>query len=583
MCGLFGHTGLKTEANLDHSHESLHCLTHRGPDGWHYHAVNDVYLGHRRLSILDLSEQGRQPMSAHNVHITVNGEIYNFQTLRTELEGMGYIFNSHSDSEVVLHGYHAWGIESLLDRMDGMFALAIYDATLDKIYLARDHVGIKPLYYGLKNQHISWASELKALTHFYGAENLKIEPTALYDFLTYLYIPCPKTLYKDIYKLEPAHYLIFNLKTHIVETHRYWSLDDVMAAAISHSDNIRDVLAQSIREQLVSDVPVGFFLSGGIDSSTVCFEAAQQIQNMHSFSIGNVDPNNDETEYAKMVADQIGATHHTDVFHHDLANKNFELLRILYDEPFADVSAFPTYQVCCLAKQNVTVVLTGDGGDELFGGYGRYLRADEIFNPPTSSQSDFKNQWIELCLAIPVRKIQRKARKNFFSVLNDPMARWTYVMDGMIANDPAKKAIKKQYHIPDDYDDYWYYRQYDRPDLPSKTRAQYLDFHTYMHDSVLTKVDRASMRVAIETRVPFLSKAMISAAWRYRDVDHYKDGQLKSILKQAYRGLLPDVILDRRKQGFAVGRTRKTDRLHHKNTPLPLQILNQLYTEIPLS
>lgn len=583
MCGIFGHTDFRPE-RIDHSHAALQTLMHRGPDSWHFEIKDGVYTGHRRLSILDLSENGRQPMVSNGVYLTVNGEIYNFEALRRDLtDHHGVTFSSSSDSEVLLHGYIHWGIDRLLDAIDGMFALALFDSNKGKIILARDHAGIKPLYYGLRNGALAWASELKALERFYGVANLQVDPEAVYDFMTYLYIPCPKTFYKDVFKLDPGHSLMFDVSTGHLQAKRYWSLDGIdrrAAGSEGWQDFIRDALHTAVKEQLVADVPVGFFLSGGVDSSVVCYEASTCLENLSTFSIGHVDKDADESPYARLVAERIGSNHYGSAFSQQIANENFPLLRNFYDEPFADVSAIPTNEVCRLARERVTVVLTGDGGDELFGGYIYYSEAQNIFAAHVKNKTWLRPVVVAIKAHAPHRLIVKKAQRYEIKTIADPIERWAKVKGGLLRTDPFKRQWATSHDIPHDYDDYWYYRKYDRPELSPKTRAQYLDFHTYLHDSVLTKVDRASMAIALETRVPFLSKKMIAAAWSVPEDVRYLDGQLKGLLKSAYSANVPKEALYRPKQGFGIGRIGKKDKLYDRAKNLPKQILQNLFPEL---
>lgn len=583
MCGIFGHTGLKID-QIDQSHSALHTLTHRGPDSWHHETKAEVYLGHRRLSILDLSINGRQPMQANGVYLTVNGEIYNFQALRRELvENYQVEFVSKSDSEILLHGYIHWGIEPLLDKVDGMFALALFDSRDSKIILARDHAGIKPLYYGLINGELSWSSELKALECFYGKSNLTIDKTAVYDFMTYLYVPCPKTLYQNVFKLEPGHFLSYDLAAQRVETKRYWSLDTLERQVVEDANCkafIQTAVHKAVQEQLVSDVPVGFFLSGGIDSSIICYEASSCIEELLTFTIGNADKSVDEAPFAQMVAERIGAEHHCKVFSSRIADENFPLMRNFYDEPFGDVSALPTNEVCKLAREKVTVVLTGDGGDELFGGYSHYEDAERIFDIASNSKAWIRPIVVALKNHAPHRSLAKKAQRYEAKTIDDPIERWAKAKGGILKTDVFKRDWAKKNGIAEDYDDYWYYRKHDNPRLSPKTRAQHLDFHTYLHDSVLTKVDRASMAVGLETRVPFLSKDAIAAAWSVPEHLRYRDGELKGVLKHIYSDSLPAEVLYRRKQGFAVGPIEKTAKLYDRTKNVPRQILRQLFPEV---
>ena len=317
MCGIFGHTCF-SEETLNRSREALNTLIHRGPDQWGEWYDSTVFIGHRRLSILDLSENGRQPMTDedHQLVITVNGEIYNFKELREQIKHQ-YHFKSESDSEIVLYGYKAWGIERLLNLIDGMYAFCVYDKTRQKIFLARDRVGIKPLYYATLGNLIVWASELKAIECFC-KENLDVDHTAIYDFLTYSYIPAPKTMYKNVFKLEPAHYLEIDIRQNSVTNHCYWELQ-VAEKSVSLEDaasQLRYLVQKSVREQLMSDVPVGFFLSGGMDSSVVVAEASGISNKIHTYSIGFDVETHSETHYADIVARHFQTNHNKKILNH---------------------------------------------------------------------------------------------------------------------------------------------------------------------------------------------------------------------------------------------------------------------------
>ncbi len=581
MCGLFGHSDIKKD-DLKKAHAALNTLAHRGPNGWSFKHVNGVYSGHRRLSIIDLSTNGTQPMQAKGVTLTANGEIYNYKILRKELEKKHKVrFTSHSDSEVLLHGYIAWGIDELLERVDGMFALTLHDSRNGKIYLARDHAGIKPLYYSTIGNTLGWASELKALVNFHGKRNLKIDHTAVYDFLTYGYIPTPKSLYRNIHKLEPAHYACFDINSGKLHKKRYWQLP--VGRNITNEKTarklVKNAIATSVKEQLMSDVPIGTFLSGGVDSSIVSYEAAQLIKHLNTCSIGMADPSVDETRYARQVAQKLGTRHHTRHLDQALVNKQFNKLREWFDEPFADTSAFPTYQVSELAKETMTVVLTGDGGDELYGGYVHYTKWFSKLTPWLGFLFPLRQPviWLKNHSSGKLHSLARKLE--IFTLLN-PLERQIRLRGGLLKHDRFKARFRKKFKIPKNYDELWYHKAFYRPDLPIKSRSMYLDFHTVMHDDFLTKVDRASMAVALETRVPFLSKAGIETAWQISEGLLFKNGELKSLLKSLYDGPLPHECLYRQKQGFSVGKAQKTDKLSLNGRTLVENLLEKLWPEL---
>lgn len=550
MCGIFGFTKFKKE-DLEKARESLHTLHHRGPDQWNDYFDKDIYIGHQRLSILDLSEHGKQPMITpdEKVIITVNGEIYNFLELKKELEHK-YDFKSTSDSEVVLYGYIEWGIDKLLEKIDGMYAISIYDKEKEELFLARDRAGIKPLYYGNINGQISWASELKAIQKLYENQNiLEYDYTAFYDFLTYLYIPTPKSMYKNVCKLEPAHYLKIDVRSNNFEKVQYWELeinqcnDDIETA----KKKIYDLVKKSVDEQMVADVPVGFFLSGGMDSSTVVALASKNHNDINTFAIGFQDKQKDESIFAKKTSEYFKTKH----LEKKLNDKSIELIfdDIVnwYDEPNALSSSYPSYYVAELAKHNSTVVLTGDGGDEVFGGYNWYKRFESL------QKYSFPFLRILKLFTSPLKKqknIFGKVARRFEALfLLNEMEIYTRLMGGMLKDE--KEKYRKLWNIDEDYDDYWYFRKYYKKNCDLYTRLQYLDFHTFLPDACLAKVDRTSMAVSLECRVPFLSKEIIEYCFSLKDNVRLYNSELKGAMKETFREILPSEIINRDKKGFS--------------------------------
>lgn len=550
MCGIFGLVST-SDIDLDRAVEALNSMEHRGPDQFNYLKTENAFVGHRRLSILDLSDAGKQPMSFGDVSITVNGEIYNYRELKNDLKNK-YEFLSDSDSEVVLFGYIEWGIDELLSRIEGMYAISIFDYERKKVYIARDRVGIKPLYYFSNGNDFSWSSELKAIQKYYG-ETLSYDKTAFYDFLTYLYIPTPKTMYKNVHKVEPGHYISFNIDNRTVESKMYWdvSVSERNIDVLEAKNTLRKLIDRSVSEQLVSDVPVGFFLSGGVDSSVVVASASKSIHDMNTFTIGFDDPEHCESKFAEQIARLFDTNHSVQTLDSMQAKQLMSKLVEWYDEPFADTSAFPSYIVSKLARKKVTVVLTGDGGDEVFGGYNWYreykkasgslLRKVFSITQPLIDRvkPNIKNQLI--------RKIVTKFEREF-TVTGFEL--YTKLMGGLIKNE--KKDFASALGIPDSYDDYWHFRKYYRDDLPIYTRLQYLDFKTYLPDDILTKMDRVSMAVSLECRVPLLSTELIEFSFSLPEDVRYEHGNLKGLLKLAYSDSLPEQILHRKKRGFSI-------------------------------
>jgi asparagine synthase (glutamine-hydrolysing) len=549
MCGIFGHT-IINHIDLTESRSSLNTLFHRGPDQWSDWHDNEVYCGHRRLSIIDLSENGKQPMHSDQVVLTANGEIYNFELLKVELD-KDYCFASNSDSEVLLHGYKKWGIDGLLSRIEGMFAFTIYDIKKHKLYLVRDRVGIKPLYYGNIAGRWSWASELKALEKFYSNVNLIDDNTAIYDFLTYLYIPTPKTRYKNIFKLPPAHYIEIDLRDGSNRIHRYWELktEEKRLNIIEASNMLRQLIQSSISDQMVSDVPVGFFLSGGLDSSIIVAESSNISDHINTYSIGFDVLSHNELEFADIIAEKYNTNHHTRILSlRDAENLSYKM-KDWYDEPFADTSALPTYIVSKFAREGSTVVLTGDGGDEIFGGYTWYKRYKNI-----SSFTLSVPEWIKKIIIDNHRKNRYSLKGKILNQIEylsvNKFELYVKLMGGLLKEE--KIQYREQFSIPSDYDDYWYYKSFYKPELPLFKRLQYLDFHTYLPDDILTKVDRVTMAVSLEARVPLLDTQLIEFMFSLPENLVYHDNKLKGLLKLAYKKELPEAILAREKKGFNI-------------------------------
>lgn len=574
MCGLFGFIALDNKGiDLAAARAARDSLTHRGPDQSGEWLGGPVYMGHRRLSILDLSENGRQPMTGADgaVAISVNGEIYNFAALRTELEAAGAHFRSTSDSEVVLHGYLQWGFDRLLDRIDGMYAIAVADLREGILHLARDRVGIKPLFYSAWKGGFAWASEPKAILGFRRDAPPDTEPTALHDFLTYRYIPAPKTAWRDVFKLPPAHVLRFRLSDGNISTRRYWRLpvDDSPVDDEAAAEELRALVAKSVAEQHAADVPLGVFLSGGMDSSIITAHSALSGTPPWTFSIGFGIEGFDETPYAEAMARHVGAEHTSRVVSPEMDVPFPEWLSETFDEPFADHSALPTWHVAKHARSRVTVALSGDGGDELFGGYRWY------------GQFARRERWIRLLARAPevvwrgsaprVAMIARgvaaaKRDPGPLSVLNA-----LYFCE---AGDAARERWRRALEIPDDYDDMWFFRAFWMPEVGPRKALQHLDFHTFLPDDVLTKVDRVTMAHGLEARVPMLSKELVEFAFGLPETFLYRNDALKGGLKYTFRDMLPEAVLSRAKRGFGLPWRAWGERLIGNEESLQQAVLN---------
>jgi asparagine synthase (glutamine-hydrolysing) len=552
MCGFVG----GTDPSWDFT-AALASIEHRGPDDGRLHLDGPVRVGFRRLSIIDLDAAAMQPMFTDDgeTWIVFNGEIYGFLGLRDELGKLGHNFRTQSDTEVLLRAYLEWG-DGFIDHVDGMFAIALWDARDRKLRLYRDRPGIKPLYYYYDGRRFAFASELKAIEAALDANDLQVDQTALYDFLGYRYVPAPKTLYRNCFKLPPAHGIVYDPDSgKLSDPAPYWSVPvpasprDILVDEAG--EELRSLIDESVRDQMISDVPLGFFLSGGVDSSTIVASASGLGANVSTFSIGFDSDEKSETPYAREVAALFGTQHHERMLSQAAAGDLLPHLKKWFDEPFADESAMPTYLVSKVARENVTVVLTGDGGDEVFGGYRTYPRFQRYERLPS---------WPAVVDRLAYRLRQpfgrRSAVTRTMKVLEIAFARgpglWGRIMHGM--PETAKAGYREHFGIRGDYDDWWHYRKHWRDDLPVRTRLQLVDFHTFMPGMVLTKVDRTSMAVSLEARVPFLARKIIEFSFALPEEIRYHGGELKGILKYAYKDILPQNILFRRKKGFGIPR-----------------------------
>ena len=546
MCGIIG--GNHSGWNYD---KGIASMRHRGPDGIRVSRMPDFTLAFARLAIMDLSEQGMQPMFScdNQVGIVFNGEIYGYQKLRNELLQKGYRFRSTSDTEVILNAYLEWG-EKFINRVDGMFGMAIYDRRDGKVRLLRDRIGIKPLYYYYDGANFGFSSELKGILNMCGNISFQIDNTAVYDFLNYTYIPDPKTYYKYVYRLLPGHRMIFDIKSRkIVKDSAYWRLkvNAYQGSQRKQGDlveELKSLVESSVKKQMVADVPVGTFLSGGVDSSIVTYEGHRVNPQLETFSIGFASARYNELRYAQELSDRYQIHLNSKMFNHDVFKGYYGRLRDWYDEPFADTSAFPTYAVSQLAREKVTVVLTGDGGDEIFGGYGRQ-RA--IWQKEKEKGPDHR---LVSALYLQYYKNTGEAGRDYF---------WLDDLEFLLrANSKRPQAsdreLRKQLKIDRDYDTFWAFRKYYLKDLPPMTRAQFLDIKTYLPGDILTKVDRASMAVSLETRVPLLDRRLVEFAFSLSEEDRCPKGELKGLFKKAYEAEIGRRILYRRKQGFCMPR-----------------------------
>lgn len=539
MCGILG----GNNKSWDYE-KALQSIQYRGPDGMKITHTEGFSLGFVRLSIIDLSNHAMQPMSTPDgtVQIVFNGEIYNYKKIKEKLQN-NYEFKTASDTEVILAAYMTYG-DKFVRYIDGMFAIAIYDGRTKKVKLFRDRVGIKPLYYFYDGKNFAFCSELKGLISLKIKDNYKIDYTALYDFLTYNYIPEPKSMYKLIFKLKPASWMEYDISTGVLSKQRdYWNLkincyQEQKIDIDETSYQLERYIHNSINQQLNADVSVGVFLSGGIDSSIVACEVKKINEKIVSYSLGFTDRRYSELKYANMVAQFLDIEIKTGEYNRQLLEKEYSKIKNWFDEPFSDSSCYPTFWVSQLAGKDVKVVLTGDGGDELFGGYQQYkLLADRLTGKNKRIISNFYQNYFQPNTTIEDFLLEDLALYAKYS--------------GFLLNKKVKRKYAKKWNIPRDYDDYWFLRQYYNKELPVRTRLQYMDFNSFLR-RVLVKVDRTSMQNSVEARVPLLSKNIIEYAFSLPEETRFYQNKLKGILKHTYKNKLPKEILNREKKGFTL-------------------------------
>ena len=568
MCGILGF--LTSKATDVPDHEVLRTmrdsLVHRGPDdsGEFIRPVDDrgpfVFLGHRRLSIIDLSG-GHQPLSNENetVWAIFNGEIYNFRELRSGLEARGHKFKTNSDTEVIVHSYEEYG-EECFKRFNGMFAIGIWDESQKRLVLARDRLGKKPLYYSLINGTFIFASELKAILG-YPYFPRKVDPLSLMKYLFFEYIPSPHTIFKDAKKLPPASYLIWEGRK--TEVQEYWSpfcIEQTEKDLPEAEVELRmvDLLRNSVKRRLISDVPLGVFLSGGIDSSTITAFAQKEVPGkIETFSIGFEDPSFDESKYARLVSKYLGTEHHEQtMIPSDLLNLVPNLPDIL-DEPMADASILPTYLLSKFTREHVTVALGGDGGDELFAGYPTYLahkfaRRYEMFRGNLHPLIAF------LVNLLPVSdnniSFDFKVKK-FLSGIGYPDGIRNFVWLGSFSFPELRKILSPGLDVPfDPIRIAEEIQSYERgfPLKDETTLLQYLDLKLYLQDDILVKVDRASMACSLEVRAPFLDHEFVEFVMNLPSSLKLRRFTAKYLLKKVMKDFLPKEVIHRKKKGFGV-------------------------------
>ncbi len=563
MCGIAGIIDTVGQRPIDSSllRRMTDRLAHRGPDGSGFHIANGVGFGHRRLAIIDVAG-GQQPLFNEDgtVSVTFNGEIYNYQELMLELEQKGHCFKTRSDTEVIVHAWEEWG-EASVSRFRGMFAFAIWDENRQTAFLARDRFGKKPLYYTiLGDGRLLFASEMKALLACPDVPR-HINPAAVEDYFAYGYVPESKSIYSDILKLPPGHHLTVIRGRQRKNPVQYWDLSFECGSKVKTEEQAQhellDQLRDSVRMRLISEVPLGAFLSGGVDSSAVVAMMAETSDLVNSFSIGFTQSSYDETQYADEVAARYNTRHHKRIVDAD----DFSLvarLASVYDEPFADASAIPTFRVCALAREKVTVALSGDGGDELLAGYRRY-RWHQSEEKIRGMVPDFLRRPLLRSVGRLYPKLDWAPRPFRAKSTLLELAEGTidgYFLNVSMLSDQVRRSLFSP-NLVRDLQGYHAAEELVRhfkaaPTDNALSAVQYVDIKTYLPGDILTKVDRASMANSLEIRAPFLDHQFADWTAGLSSKLKLRGREGKYILKRALESRLPHDVLYRPKQGFAV-------------------------------
>lgn len=567
MCGIAGFIDFQQRSSSEVLQAMTDTLYHRGPDGagyeWFATEQAQIGLGHRRLAIIDLTDHGKQPMPFQKLWITFNGEIYNFQEIKNDLAALGHSFTSESDTEVILHAFQQWGTDCL-HRFIGMFAFVIYNPTTNQVFIARDRTGIKPLHYYFADGLFLFASELKAF-HRHPQFQKKINLNAVAAFMQYGNVPGDESIFEHCNKLLPGHYAVLDLSHQTLSVSRYWNVYDAynkpkLTLSFDEAKKETEQLIQSAcNYRMIADVPVGIFLSGGYDSTTVtALLQKERSQQLKTYTIGVPDIGLNEAPYAEDIAKHLGTEHTTYTCTEKEALEVISQLPFFYDEPFADSSAIPTHLVSKIARKDVTVALSADGGDEVFAGYNRY---------------DYLMRYGKKINAIP--SFARKAAAGMMHVIPSesiPVLKNKYnfhnryeKLKGILKNpSPEQIMLSLSQQFTDNQIDQLFAPQiqlasnaYKSKELSLETHSPLaymmaIDYQTYLPDDILQKVDRATMSVSLEGREPLLDHRVIEWAAQLPDDYKYHNGIKKYILREIAHQYIPERLLNRPKMGFAI-------------------------------
>ncbi|GAA4898958.1 asparagine synthase (glutamine-hydrolyzing) [Flaviramulus aquimarinus] len=533
MCGIYL-TNIPYEKAV--VQEKLKSISFRGPDYTGINKINHLTLGHLRLSILDLDARSHQPFLYEDLSIVFNGEIYNYKDIKKELLQLGYHFKTESDTEVLLIGYKAWG-NKVLEKINGMFAFSIYDSTKNKVFSARDRLGVKPFYYYWKNNEFEICSQIRPLL-----KNKEIDEEAVSIFLDCMFIPSPFTIVKDVFKLPPGNYMEIDLNSNQLNIKEYWNLKDVKIKDISYDDakaELHELLKNAVKIRLQSDVPIGSFLSGGIDSALVSSIASKiSKEPINTFSIGFDDPKYDESKIAEQYAKIIGSNHKTTICSSDDILHLIPKLVEVYDEPFADSSALPSLLLNSVTKKHVTVALSGDGGDESFIGYNHFdslIKNKAIIDIPYAIRKVLSNTFLLNLFGKNTHRVRNalntKTRNDFIENI--------FSRKGFLLNKKRQDYMK-------------HYQGYKKWSNIFLQKAADLNIKLWLENDSNVKVDRASMAYSVEVRSPFLDYRVVEYARSLPMSFRYEKGRQKKILRDVLKEYIPEDVFNQPKRGFAV-------------------------------
>ncbi len=569
MCGIAGYIDLNALANESVIKKMTDAISHRGPDGFGHKLFGNVAIGHRRLSIIDLAS-GHQPMSdaTGNTWITYNGELYNYLVLKNELIDFGYNFKTSSDTEVIIYAYEKWG-EACIEKFRGMFAFAIVDLEKKQLFIARDHFGIKPLFFYQSENIVAFGSELQQFKCLPEFDN-KLDINAIDQFLWLQYIPAPLTVFKAVKKLKAAHYITINFGGEVSEQKQYWDLDyskKQIKTEAEWLDATDAVIKDSVKAHLVSDVPFGAFLSGGIDSSLVVSHMSQMLnKKVETFSIGFEEEEYNELRYSEQVAKKFNTNHHTEIVKPNALSILPKLVKH-YGEPYGDSSCIPTYYVCELARKHVTMVLSGDGGDECFAGYNSHINWLKYM--PMNYKVGIKKMIYPMQeMLLPSKYPKKDTLKNWIDCVQYLDINWRT----RLWNDEYKSSIAQ---VPEGFEKLFNHTK----DFTLANKVQYMDMKTYMNFDILTKVDVASMIHSLEVRTPLIDKEVWELAATIPEEFNINknsgEWQGKQLLKKLLSKNFQDEFVNRKKQGFSIPLTKWFSREGELNQLLQDKLLSQ--------